>query len=135
VLRVEGFRVEGFRVERMGLRVWGSGFRGQGLGFRVSGFGFRVQGLEWRVGAHKFEFREVQRAPPAPFHNLYTKHEIYRVTSLTRKRTPLGPYRRPLPRVLGGSMGLAFVYERGTPLLKTLNPYVPTPMPRQKANG
>ena len=27
----------------------------------------------------------------------------YRVTSLTRKRTPLGPYRRPMPRVLGGS--------------------------------
>ena len=27
----------------------------------------------------------------------------YRVTSLTRKRTPLGPYRRPVPRVLGGS--------------------------------
>ena len=27
----------------------------------------------------------------------------YRGTSLTRKRTPLGPYRRPMPRVLGGS--------------------------------
>ena len=26
----------------------------------------------------------------------------YRGTSLTRKRTPLGPYRRPMPRVLGG---------------------------------
>ena len=24
-------------------------------------------------------------------------------TSLTRKRTPLGPYRRPMPRILGGS--------------------------------
>jgi hypothetical protein len=94
VLRVEGFRVEGFRVERMGLRVWGSGFRGQGLGFRVSGFGFRVQGLEWRVGAHKFEFREVQRAPPAPFHNLY------RGTSLIRYRHPVGPYRGTMPRAL-----------------------------------
>jgi len=31
--------------------------------------------------------------------NLY----IYRGTSPTRKRTPLGPYRRPMPRVLGGS--------------------------------
>ena len=29
----------------------------------------------------------------------------YRVTSLARKRTPLGPYRRPMPRVLGGSWG------------------------------
>ena len=26
-----------------------------------------------------------------------------RGTSLARKRTPLGPYRRPLPRLLGGS--------------------------------
>ena len=30
---------------------------------------------------------------------------VYRGTSHTRKRTPLGPYRRPLPRVLGGSQG------------------------------
>ena len=29
----------------------------------------------------------------------------YRGTSLTRKRTSLGPYRRPMPRVLGGSQG------------------------------
>ena len=29
----------------------------------------------------------------------------YRGTSLIRKRTPLGPYRRPTPRVLGGSQG------------------------------
>ena len=29
--------------------------------------------------------------------------KIYRGTSLTRKCTPLGPYRRPMPRVLGGS--------------------------------
>jgi len=28
---------------------------------------------------------------------------LYRGTSLTRKRTPLGPYRRHVPRVLGGS--------------------------------
>ena len=27
----------------------------------------------------------------------------YRGTSLMRKRTPLGPYRRPMPGVLGGS--------------------------------
>ena len=27
----------------------------------------------------------------------------YRGTSLARKRTLLGPYRRPMPRVLGGS--------------------------------
>ena len=29
----------------------------------------------------------------------------YRGTSLTRKGTTLGPYRRPMPRVLGGSQG------------------------------
>jgi len=29
----------------------------------------------------------------------------YRGTSLIRKRTPLGPYRRPVPRVLGVSHG------------------------------
>jgi WD40 repeat protein len=28
---------------------------------------------------------------------------LYRGTSLTRKRTPLGPYRKLMPRVLGGS--------------------------------
>ena len=32
---------------------------------------------------------------------------MHRVTSLARKRTHLGPYRRPLPRFLGGSRGLA----------------------------
>ena len=36
---------------------------------------------------------------------------LYRDTSLIRKRNPLGPYRRPVPRVLGG---WAFSYGRGT---------------------
>ena len=31
--------------------------------------------------------------------------DMYRGTSLERKRTPLGPYRRPMPRVLGESQG------------------------------
>ena len=30
---------------------------------------------------------------------------VYRGTSLIRKRTPLGPYPRPMPRVLGRSWG------------------------------
>ena len=34
--------------------------------------------------------------------NLEGKLAAYGGTSRTRKRTPLGPYRRPLPRVLGG---------------------------------
>ena len=33
------------------------------------------------------------------------RHSKYRGTSLIRKRTPLGPYRRPVPWVLGGSWG------------------------------
>jgi len=35
---------------------------------------------------------------------------LYRDTSLIRKRTSLGPYRRPVPRVLGG---WAFSFEQG----------------------
>ena len=34
-----------------------------------------------------------------------TRGFLYRGRSLTRKRTPTGPYRRPMPRVLGGSFG------------------------------
>jgi hypothetical protein len=36
--------------------------------------------------------------PPDPY-----SRTIYRVISLKRKRNPLGPYRRPMSRVLGGS--------------------------------
>ena len=32
-------------------------------------------------------------------------HVVYRSTSLIRRRIPLGPYRRPMPRVLGRSWG------------------------------
>jgi len=44
-------------------------------------------------------------------HPRYQKHHNlfdfggYRGTAPMRKRTPLGPYRRPTPRVLGGSQG------------------------------
>ena len=41
----------------------------------------------------------------------------YRGTSSTKKRTPLGPYRRPMPRVL---WGWAFSYEQSTPVLHEL---------------
>jgi hypothetical protein len=44
--------------------------------FGFQGIGFRVLGVE--IG-------------------------VYRGASLTRKRTPLEPYHRPMPRVLGGS--------------------------------
>ena len=43
----------------------------------------------------------------APRTTLECPHEgpsaAYRGTSLTRKHNPLGPYRRPMPEVLGGS--------------------------------
>ena len=41
-------------------------------------------------------------------HNRLRYHPIqlrYRATSLIRKRTPVGPYLRPVPRVIGGSLG------------------------------
>ena len=40
-------------------------------------------------------------------------HRKYRGTSLIRNRLLLGPYRRPVPRVLGG---WAFSYGRGNPV-------------------
>jgi len=44
---------------------------------------------------------------------------VYRSTSLI----PLGPYSRPMPRILGGSLGgLAFLYERGTPVTAKARP-------------
>jgi len=36
---------------------------------------------------------------------MWLPNTYFRGTSLTRKRTSLGPYRRPMPRVLGGSWG------------------------------
>jgi len=32
--------------------------------------------------------------------------QVYRVTSLIRRFTPLGPYRRPMPRVVGRGVGV-----------------------------
>jgi len=52
---------------------------------------------------------------------------VYRVTSLTRKRTALGPYRKPMPRVLSrgvlaGGVGIL----RGTPVQRGLMPPSPS---------
>ena len=53
----------------------------------------------------------------------------YRDTSLTRKRPPPEPYRRPMHRLLGGSLrGWTFSYGRGTSVcnptrLHTVAPY------------
>ena len=47
-------------------------------------------------------------APGGDHHDAVERRDailLYRGTSLTRKRTPLRPYRTPMPRVLGGSKG------------------------------
>jgi len=44
---------------------------------------------------------------------------LYRGTLLIRKRTPLGPYRRPMPRVLGWSLGGGRFLIREVPLYTT----------------
>jgi len=49
--------------------------------------------------------REARRQP---------RSEAYRGTSLTRKINPRGPYRRPMPRVLGGSWGVGRFLMGGT---------------------
>ena len=50
----------------------------------------------------------------------------YKGTSPTRKRSPLGPYRSHMPRVLGGfNGGWVFSHERGT-LVAPKVPKAPT---------
>jgi hypothetical protein len=50
---------------------------------------------------------------PNPSPLFSTMIQGYRGTSLIRKRTPLGPYSRPMRKVLEGG---AVSYERGTPV-------------------
>ena len=57
-------------------------------------------------------------AAPRGFVSCFGRCQWYGGTSIIRKRTPLRPYRRPMPRVLGGFFfprGRAFFYGRGTP--------------------
>ena len=56
--------------------------------------------------------RWFQRVPSPQTRDLRKR---YRGTSLIGKHTPIGPCRRPMPRVLGGVLGgWAFSYGRGT---------------------
>ena len=43
----------------------------------------------------------------------------HRATSLMRKRIPLGPYRKPVPRVIGGSQGVGRFLMGEVPLYHT----------------
>ena len=54
----------------------------------------------YRIGGPVGNVRERRRC--GCVHRLFWG---YRVTSPTRKRTPLGPYRIPMHRILGGSYG------------------------------
>jgi hypothetical protein len=94
-----GFSVQylRFTVQVLGLRVLGSGF--WVLGFRVQGSGFRVQGSGFRT-----DLLYLAGSRFAGFLVCFLfRGSGYRSTSLTRKCTSLGPFRRPIPRVLGGS--------------------------------
>ena len=46
---------------------------------------------------------------------------VYMGTSLIIKRTPLGPYHRPMPRVLGGSKGVERFLMGEVPLYALYN--------------
>jgi len=76
--------------------VRGLGYEVQGSGFRVQGSGFRVQRRGKAVGFREGIFPRNPRCGSVTVRG-------YRGISLIRKRTPLGPYRGPMPRVLGGS--------------------------------
>ena len=87
------------------------------------GYGFKVTGLRCRFSSEGFGVPHggLREDPRVEWSNLY------RGTSPTRKRTPLGPYRRPLPRVLGGSWwGARFLmselplWQKNVPSLGTL---------------
>ena len=52
----------------------------------------------------------------------------YRGTSLTRQRSPRGPYRRPMLRVLGES-------GRGTSLIRNRHPHKDHDMTLDRATG
>jgi len=129
-LRVSGFRlrVSGFGLwaPGFGVRAPGSGVRGSGFGVRGSGFGLRASGFRFRVSGFGFRVSglvsRVWNHVHLP-HNLSLTHTVglqgdfenkkrvktslnkmfqYRGTSLDITPPPLGPYRRPRPRAIGG---------------------------------
>ena len=93
------FPLTEFGVRDSGFGIWDSvpGIRCSGFGMRVPGFGIRGSGSAHRTwrGSESPARHSLGSCPPAQL-------SVYRGTSLLIKRTPLGPYRRPMPRVLGG---------------------------------
>ena len=86
---------EGLGSRGLGLSL-GNG--GRGVGCKVQGPGCRVLGVGRRVYSVRCEATGSGFAPlpSAPDSGV----RVTGVTSLTRKPPPLGPYRRPMPRVL-----------------------------------
>jgi len=74
----------------LGVLVLGFGSLIFGFGFCVLSFGFGVVGVVLR--------REGKR-----FAHIHTLRYMGTCSSLIRKRTPLGPYCRPMLRGIGGS--------------------------------
>ena len=93
------------RIAGLGSRVSGFGSRVSSLVSQVSGFGSWISGLGSWVSGVGFGSRisggdtGKARTASAPG----AAPSIYKGNSLTRKCTPLGPYCRPMLRVLGGS--------------------------------
>ena len=79
MMQDEGF---GCQVSRL---KFAQGFQNRQTPDQTSGFEFQALVLDFPKGFYSPEMR------------------VYRGTSLIRKRSPLGPYRRPMPRVVGES--------------------------------
>ena len=86
----------------MPFEVWGLGCGVWCVGCGVWG---AVCGV-WGVGCGVWGVRcEVRGVGGGVSTELGSRCRVYRGTSLIRKRISLGPYRRPMPRVLGGFQG------------------------------
>ena len=120
----------------------------QGSGCRVQGAGFRVQnGAACRRRPCSSTSDPTSSTPLQTTAAVgWPPHPKYRGTSLIRNSRSLGPYRRPIPRVLGGSWRLGvFLSARyscisqtirgrgsggsGRPLLPYPSPLTPNPSP------
>ena len=123
----------GFGVWDLGFGVWGLGFGVWGVGCGVWGVMSRFRGAcgwwerKWgrEVGLLRvlgqrgtrglmsgaWSSRGEKRREESAWECLGEAQPLYRVTAIIRKRTPLGPYRKSMPRVLGGFLGgWAFSY-------------------------
>ena len=71
------------------------------------------------INKYRYRYEHQSTRMPARVQFEVAGFEVYRGTMLKRKRTPLGPYRRPMPRVLGGSQGVVRFIMSKVPLYGT----------------